>query len=162
MPQGPAGTCRRPYEPGRVDPASQRRLRPGVGRIRVAVEEAKPDTSTADHAAMEWLSPAGRRILLITEQGFGDTLQFVRFAPLLKRQGAGKVNLECPEKLIRLLSHSPGIDHLVPQGKPLPDYDVRRRRQHAALPCLNRAGLRFGLDSPLACRFVKPSPRSSR
>ena len=67
---------------------------------------------------------AGRRILLITEQGFGDTLQFVRFAPLLKRQGAGEVILECPEKLIKLLSRSPGIDHLVPQGKPLPDYDV--------------------------------------
>jgi tetratricopeptide (TPR) repeat protein/ADP-heptose:LPS heptosyltransferase len=67
---------------------------------------------------------AGRRILLITEQGLGDTLQFVRFAPLLKRQGAGEVILECPEKLIKLLSRSPGIDHLVPQGKPLPDYDV--------------------------------------
>ena len=62
--------------------------------------------------------------MLITEQGFGDTLQFVRFAPLLKRQGAGDVILECPEKLIKLLSRSPGIDHLVPQGKPLPDYDV--------------------------------------
>jgi len=67
---------------------------------------------------------AGRRILLITEQGFGDTLQFVRFAPLLKRQGAGAVILECPDKLIKLLSRSPGIDQLVPQGKPLPEYDV--------------------------------------
>jgi hypothetical protein len=67
---------------------------------------------------------AGRRILLITEQGLGDTLQFVRFCPLLKRQGAGEVILECPEKLIKLLSRSPGIDHLIPQGKPLPDYDV--------------------------------------
>jgi tetratricopeptide (TPR) repeat protein len=67
---------------------------------------------------------AGRRILLITEQGLGDTLQFVRFAPVLKRQGAGAVILECPEKLIKLLSRSPGIDHLIPQGKPLPDYDV--------------------------------------
>jgi tetratricopeptide (TPR) repeat protein len=67
---------------------------------------------------------AGRRILLITEQGLGDTLQFIRFAPLLKRQGAGAVILECPEKLIKLLSRSPGVDHLVPQGKPLPDYDV--------------------------------------
>jgi tetratricopeptide (TPR) repeat protein len=67
---------------------------------------------------------AGRRILLITEQGLGDTLQFVRFAPLLKRQGAGEVILECPERLIKLLSRSPGIDHLVAQGKPLPEYDV--------------------------------------
>ncbi len=67
---------------------------------------------------------AGRRILLITEQGFGDTMQFVRFAPLLKRQGAGAVILECPEKLVKLLSRTAGIDQLVPQGKPLPEYDV--------------------------------------
>ena len=67
---------------------------------------------------------AGRRILLITEQGLGDTLQFVRFCPVLQRQGAGAVILECPEKLIKLLSRSPGIDHLIPQGQPLPEYDV--------------------------------------
>ncbi|MGO9915795.1 MAG: DUF6165 family protein [Isosphaeraceae bacterium] len=67
---------------------------------------------------------AGRRILLITERGFGDTMQFVRFAPLLKRQRAGAVILECPEKLVKLLARTPGIDQLVPQGKPLPEYDV--------------------------------------
>jgi len=66
---------------------------------------------------------AGRRILLITEQGFGDTLQFVRYAPLLKAQGA-TVILECPERLVKLLGRCPGIDHLIPQGQPLPDYDV--------------------------------------
>jgi hypothetical protein len=34
------------------------------------------------------------------------------------------VILECPERLIPLLNRCPGIDYLVPQGKPLPDYDV--------------------------------------
>jgi Family of unknown function (DUF6165) len=67
---------------------------------------------------------AGRRILLITEQGLGDTIQFVRFCQVLKRQGAGAVILECPEKLVKVLSRTPGIDHLVPQGQPLPEYDV--------------------------------------
>ncbi len=67
---------------------------------------------------------AGRRILLITEQGLGDTLQFVRFCQVLKRQGAGAVILECPEVLVKVLARTPGIDHLVPQGQPLPDYDV--------------------------------------
>ncbi len=65
----------------------------------------------------------GRTILLVTEQGFGDVLQFVRYAPLLKAQGA-KVLLECPERLIRLLQGCPGIDALIPQGAPLPHYDV--------------------------------------
>jgi tetratricopeptide (TPR) repeat protein/ADP-heptose:LPS heptosyltransferase len=67
---------------------------------------------------------AGRRILLITEQGLGDTLQFVRFCQVLKRQGASSVILECPERLMKVLSRTPGIDELVPQGKPLPEYDV--------------------------------------
>ncbi len=65
----------------------------------------------------------GRSILLITEQGFGDTIQFARYCAVLKEQGA-TVILECPERLIPLLKNCPGIDHLVAQGQPLPHYDV--------------------------------------
>jgi Flp pilus assembly protein TadD len=65
----------------------------------------------------------GRRIVLFTEQGFGDTIQFVRYCELLKAQGA-TVILECPERLVPLLSRYRGIDHLVAQGKPLPEHDV--------------------------------------
>ena len=67
---------------------------------------------------------AGRRIVLFAEQGLGDTIQFVRFCQVLKRQGAGAVILECPERLVKVLSRTPGIDHLVLPGEPLPDYDV--------------------------------------
>ena len=38
----------------------------------------------------------GRSILLWAEQGFGDTLQFVRYAELVKQRG-GQVTVECPE-----------------------------------------------------------------
>jgi tetratricopeptide (TPR) repeat protein len=65
----------------------------------------------------------GRTVLLITEQGFGDVLQFIRYAPVLKAQGA-RVIFECPEKLIKLLEGSPGVDVLLQQGAPLPPYDV--------------------------------------
>jgi hypothetical protein len=67
---------------------------------------------------------AGRWIRLFTRHGLGDTLQFVRFCQVLKRQGAGAVILDCPEVLVQVPSRTPGIDHLVPQSKPLPDYDV--------------------------------------
>jgi Flp pilus assembly protein TadD len=65
----------------------------------------------------------GRRLLVFPEQGNGDVIQFVRYARLLKEQGA-TVILECPERLVKLLARCPHIDHLVPQGQPLPDYDV--------------------------------------
>ena len=62
------------------DVAAQGGLRPGMGRIRVAVEEAKPDHRPPIMPQWNGFPLAGRRILLITEQGLGDTLQFVRFA----------------------------------------------------------------------------------
>ena len=64
----------------------------------------------------------GRRILLHAEQGMGDTLQFVRYAPLVKQRG-GQVILECQEPLYRLLSTIRGVDQLIAKGRPLPAFD---------------------------------------
>lgn len=44
----------------------------------------------------------GRRILIFGEQGLGDTIQFVRYLPLLAERGA-KVTLLVRESLLRLL-----------------------------------------------------------
>jgi len=66
----------------------------------------------------------GGTILLYAEQGLGDTLQFIRYAPLVKQRG-GKVIVECQPSLLRLLARAPGIDHLVAQGAPLPPFDVQ-------------------------------------
>jgi tetratricopeptide (TPR) repeat protein len=67
---------------------------------------------------------SGRTILLYAEQGFGDTIQFARYAQLVKERGA-TVIVECPRALLQLLARCPGIDQLVAQGDPLPPYDVR-------------------------------------
>jgi tetratricopeptide (TPR) repeat protein len=75
---------------------------------------------------------AGRTVLLYAEQGLGDTLQFVRYVPLVQGRG-GRVLLECPPGLAPLLSRCPGIDTLVPQGAPLPPFDC-----HAPLLSLPR------------------------
>jgi len=66
----------------------------------------------------------GRTILLYAEQGLGDTLQFVRYAPLAAQRG-GKVIVECQPSLVRLLGSLPGIDRLLGQGSPLPAFDVQ-------------------------------------
>lgn len=54
---------------------------------------------------------AGRTILIDAEQGFGDTLQFIRFVELLKERGATVV-LECPKSLQPLLASCSEIDSL--------------------------------------------------
>lgn len=65
----------------------------------------------------------GRSLFLHAEQGFGDTLQFVRYGPLLQQQGA-RVLLNCKPALKPLLSRCKGIDQLVMVGDPMPSYDV--------------------------------------
>src|SRR5262249_46275850 len=54
----------------------------------------------------------GQTLLLCVEQGYGDMIQFARFAASLKPLG-GKVFVECPARLTRLLGTCPGIDRLV-------------------------------------------------
>jgi tetratricopeptide (TPR) repeat protein len=66
----------------------------------------------------------GQTILLWAEQGLGDTIMFIRYASLVKRQG-GAVVVQCPAKLSRLLASCPDIDRLVPHNAALPAYDVQ-------------------------------------
>jgi tetratricopeptide (TPR) repeat protein len=67
---------------------------------------------------------AGKTILLHCEQGFGDALQFIRYAPLVKARG-GKVILSCPQPLARLFTGIADIDRILPEGSPLPACDVQ-------------------------------------
>jgi tetratricopeptide (TPR) repeat protein len=65
----------------------------------------------------------GRTILLHTEGGFGDTIQYVRFAPMVAKCGA-RVVLECQAPLLPLLRGSVGVDQLISTDEPLPHFDV--------------------------------------
>jgi FKBP-type peptidyl-prolyl cis-trans isomerase 2 len=66
----------------------------------------------------------GRSILLYTEQGFGDTIQFVRYAPLVAQRGA-KVIVECQKELTSLLQNVDGIQTAAADGESLPGFDVQ-------------------------------------
>ena len=66
----------------------------------------------------------GKTILLYAEQALGDTIQFIRYAPLVKACG-GTVIVECQPPLVRLLASCSGIDHLVPRGAPRLAFDVQ-------------------------------------
>ncbi|HTX48875.1 MAG TPA: tetratricopeptide repeat protein, partial [Caulobacteraceae bacterium] len=65
----------------------------------------------------------GRTILLHGEQGFGDTLQFCRYAPLVAANGATVV-LEVPRPLVRLMSRLPGVAEVVAHGDPSPPFEL--------------------------------------
>ena len=66
----------------------------------------------------------GRTILLHAEQGLGDTIQFVRYAPMVAQLGT-TVLLEVQPGLSGLLSGLPGIAAVYEQGDPLPPYDLQ-------------------------------------
>jgi Flp pilus assembly protein TadD len=63
----------------------------------------------------------GQTVLLWPEQGLGDTIQFIRYAPLVRQRGATVV-VECPGELKPLLSRCPGIDQLLTSGSPHPEF----------------------------------------
>jgi len=65
----------------------------------------------------------GQTVLIHTEQGLGDTIQFCRYAPLLAERGA-RVIFEVEPALYDLLRTLPGVDTLVHQRDPLPAFDL--------------------------------------
>ena len=78
---------------------------------------------------------SGRSLLLIAEQGLGDTFQFVRFVRLLKTRGA-RVVLAAQPAAVPLLKSYPDMDELVILGseEPLPPADY-------CLPLLSLPGV---------------------
>ncbi|WP_421654771.1 tetratricopeptide repeat protein [Leptothermofonsia sp. ETS-13] len=68
----------------------------------------------------------GQSILLYTETGagIGDTIQFIRYAPLVAQRG-GRVILECQPALVRLFQSIPGIETVIATDSSLPSFDVQ-------------------------------------
>lgn len=64
----------------------------------------------------------GQTLLIHAEQGYGDTLQFCRYASLAAAQGL-RVIMEVPAPLARLLRGLPGVTQVIRSGDALPDFD---------------------------------------
>jgi tetratricopeptide (TPR) repeat protein len=89
-------------------------------RWGVAGHDRMPDGATV-------LDPGrvcGRHVLILTEQGRGDMLQFVRYAPLLHRLGA-RVSLQVYPDLLDLLAAMPGVQSVVSTASAAPEADLR-------------------------------------
>lgn len=90
-----------------------------------------------------------KTILLHSEQGLGDTLQFCRYAGLLKSLGA-EVILEVQRPLAKLLKEVDGVADCLARGEPLPIFDY-----HCPFLSLPKA---FGTDIatiPLPTGYLK-------
>ena len=66
-----------------------------------------------------WDGQAKGALLLLAEEGLGDTIMFVRYAALAARR-CSQVLVECQPGLRRLLSRAPGVTRALPRGAPLP------------------------------------------
>lgn len=69
---------------------------------------------------------AGQSILLYAEagSGLGDTMQFIRYVPLVSQQG-GRVMIECQPPLIQLFQSLPEVKQVIARGEPLPEFAVQ-------------------------------------
>jgi tetratricopeptide (TPR) repeat protein len=65
----------------------------------------------------------GLTILLHAEQGMGDTIQFIRYAPLVAQRGA-KIIIECQKELTSLFAPITDIGEVISRGDPLPAFDT--------------------------------------
>jgi tetratricopeptide (TPR) repeat protein len=79
----------------------------------------------------------GKTVLLHAEQGLGDTLQFLRYVPLVAERGA-RVVLRVQPELEGLAAGLPGVAELIKAGERAPRFDL-----HCPLPSLPLA---FGTE----------------
>ncbi|MGE5088824.1 MAG: DUF5672 family protein [Candidatus Levyibacteriota bacterium] len=81
---------------------------------------------------------AGKTLLVTTEQGLGDAIQFVRYAGTLAARGA-RVVVQAAARLQRLLASAPGVAATVAVGEPIPACDL-------SIPLLSVPGV-LGIDA---------------
>jgi len=106
-----------------------------------------------------WLGEAdiaGQTVLLHAEQGYGDSIMFCRYAPLVAARGA-RVILEAQRALVPALTRLAGVAHLVAAGDALPPFD-----RHCPLMSLPLA-FRTALETvPRQVPYLRAAPESVR
>ena len=105
-----------------------------IGRLEQAwpLFEARYDPSLPRPVArlpvlpfLQWRGEAltGKSILMIGEQGYGDEIQMVRYAKLLKQCGASRVSLVCKPPLRDLMATATTVDAVFTDQQPVPAHD---------------------------------------
>ncbi len=95
---------------------------------------------------------AGKTILLQWEQGFGDTIQFVRYAALLAHEGARAI-AEVQPALARLLNDMEGLAAAIPTDGPIGTIDYQ-----APLLSLPYLSVSRQMQIPAAVPYLRAAP----
>jgi tetratricopeptide (TPR) repeat protein len=66
----------------------------------------------------------GKILLLHAGAGFGDTIQFIRYVPMIKERGASVI-IGCQKEIGSLLKGVEGIEQVIIEGERLPHFDVQ-------------------------------------
>ncbi len=67
---------------------------------------------------------AGRTLLLTSEQGMGDVIQFIRYVPKIVADRGAKVLVHCAPELRGVIETVPGVSGIHHPGEPLPRFDL--------------------------------------
>ena len=118
-------------QPGRTEPPPAARLLPNLADLDCI---------------------AGRTVFLIHDEGLGDTLQFMRYANLLVREGA-RVIAWVPPELARLLRGIAEFAEVLTGEAPLPDFDF-----HCPFIALPRAFGTTLATIPAEIPYVRADP----
>jgi hypothetical protein len=114
------------------------------------------------HRFWDGQSLAGKDVLLRCLHGLGDTIQFIRYAPLIKAQ-ARTLTVEAQPKLKRLLETAGMADRVTTWGEPEPPWN--QQIEVKELPRIFRTTLSSiprnvpYLRIPEAAPVARPSPR---
>jgi len=133
------------------------RFREGWERYDARRSAGSIDTTYRNLRQPLWQGDAGingQSILLHAEQGLGDTIQFLRYVPLVAERGA-TVCLEVPRLLSRLAASIEGVAGVIVSGDPLPDCTLQ-------CPMLNLP-MAFGTDAdniPVQVPYIQADRQS--
>ncbi len=78
----------------------------------------------------------GGALLIWTEQGLGDTLMMLRYLPMIKDRGVGRIVVHCEKALVRLVDRLPAVDEVVLKPSPVDGLRFDRHCSTMSLPFL--------------------------
>lgn len=96
----------------------------------------------------------GKTLLIHDEQGFGDSLQFLRMVPAAKARSGARVLLEVTPPLLSLASRMSGFDAIATRGDLPPAFDVHCELM--SLPMVTKLAMD---DLPGPMPYLSPDPK---